>query len=839
MRKSFIAFISMTAAAMAVLSCAKVADVMDAPSKGITINVKAGDDMTRTMAVDGEIPTIKWTAGDNVLLFEVVDGALVDASTSDGALIDEEGRASFVTPIDWDDAGTAGTSAYQYSAVYPSSAVYASGGVHFLFLPDDQYLVGNNFSDDSDLLISTVLDHGNTRATQDEDIMFTFRRVGTVVRLRLKGIPEGAKINQVTLQAPVDIAGTINYDPITGKVDPASAFEIYGTETVNLIASDLVATGDDVIWFRVMCDEDWAEGAKFFIKVVTDQGNYEKEVTLPVAIRFPDGGLTKFGVDLSEVAPTYLTVPILWDFEDGVEGWTSSDDDGDGNEWTVSFGNDPSYVHSGSTVLVSESYNGTVLTPDNWAFTPKVQLTEGNYLSFWVRADDIDYRAEHYAVYIKSESGELTTLIDESEYPVEDFFDVDGYFQRIVVQIPEAFDNQVVSIGFRHFNCTDLFRLRLDDVEILEEEPVVQTRDYADYLGEWTDGSQVFTIEQAVEGSSYYITGLKGQDFPAEAIFYNNRLYVYEQTVYSDDSYDLTLQGLFITDDYGLDWDHDLSSVGTRILFIASYNPNTGALDIIPFSKFVDYIWLLYTDGECSGYYGYDEIPGPMVPYADNNTYIFQDDFEAGTDSWSLFDKDGDGYKWGAIANSSFPTHSGNYCLMSRSWVSAGALNPDNYAFTPAITLTTDNYLSFWVTADQAEWCQEHYAVYVTTEAPSDSNLPTSNPIFEDTYSMSAAVGGNLVELGSNGYQHYAISLAEYAGQTVYIGFRHFDCTDQDFLLLDDVGVIEGTPVFGSETTHAAPRKAPSHRVHSSSIMKDAPKVQRHVFKNSVDIKSR
>ena len=521
MRKQFFAIISMTAAALAVLSCAKVADVMDAPSKGITINVKAGDDMTRTMAVDGEIPTIKWTAGDNVLLFEVVDGALVDASTSDGALIDEEGRASFVTPIDWDDAGTAGTSAYQYSAVYPSSAVYASGGVHFLFLPDDQYLVGNNFSDDSDLLISTVLDHGNTRATQDEDIMFTFRRVGTVVRLRLKGIPEGAKINQVTLQAPVDIAGTINYDPITGKVDPASAFEIYGTETVNLIASDLVATGDDVIWFRVMCDEDWAAGEEFVIQVDTDQGVYQKEVTLPVDIRFPDGGLTKFGVDLSD------------------------------------------------------------------------------------------------------------SLV-------------------------------------------------------------------------------------------------------------------------------------------------------------------------------------------------------PLEP-----RYIFQDDFEAGAGSWSFFDKDGDKYRWECFEVYDDFAYSGVYALLSRSYENSGAVRPDNYAFTPAISLTTDNYLSFWVSASE-DYPSEHYAVYVTTEAPSDSNLPTSNPIFEQTYSTSATVGGNLVELGPKGYQHYAISLAGYAGQTVYIGFRHFDSYDQYYLLLDDVAVTEGAPFTDGAPTQAAPRKVAAPKVQGSSLGKEASKAQVSVIRNEI-----
>ena len=623
MRKHFFAFISLTAAAVAVLSCAKVAEIKDEaddynPAKGaITVTVRAGDDMTRTMAVDGDVPTIKWTANDKVALFEVVDGVIAGKTTSDAADIDGEGRASFSTEIDWGDAGTEG-STYQYSAVYPAEAVELDfdNGQYYLYLIEEQFLEGNNFSNDSDILISTVLDYGDSRVGDGDDLMFSFRRIGTVVRLRLKGITAGEKISQVTVQAPVNIAGTISYDPVSGKVDPATAFELYGYKTVNLYADDLEATGDDVVWFRVMCEEDWAAGADFSIKVVTDQGTYQKEVSLPTAIRFPDGGLTKFGVDLSESLVEYLTVPVLWDFENGAPGWTSIDSDGDDNEWYFNFTGDSSLSHSGSIALVSDSFNGSALYPDNWVFTPKVKLTEGNYLSFWVRAEDIDWRAEHYAVYIKTESGELTTLIAESEYPVEDFFDVDGYFQRIVVQIPEAFDNQVVSIGFRHFNCTDLSHLRLDDVEILEEKPVVQTRDYADYLGEWTDGNSIFTIEQAVEGSSYYISGFVGQEFPAEAIFVNNRMYVYEQVVDSGGTDSVTLQGMFLNcedNQYFWDWTTDLTTIGTGILFMASYNANTDTLDIIPFGRFVDYIWLYYSGQIAVDFNGYGGIPGPLA----------------------------------------------------------------------------------------------------------------------------------------------------------------------------------------------------------------------------------
>ena len=525
MRKQFFAITSVTAAAVAVLSCAKVAEIKDEAldnnaAKGFTVNVRAGEDMTRTMAVDGDVPSIEWSINDFIALIEVVDGQVVSANYSESAIFDEEGRASFITLIDWDDIGTPGTSTYQYSAVYPGHAVRYISGQYLLYLPEEQNLVGNNFSEDSDILISTVLDHGNTRVTQDEDLMFPFRRVGTVVRLRLKGIPEGETISKVTLQAPEYIAGSIVYDPVTGNVDPETAFQDYAYNRITLIPSDLVATGDDVIWFRVMCDEDWAAGEEFVIQVDTDQGVYQKEVTLPVDIRFPDGGLTKFGVDLSD------------------------------------------------------------------------------------------------------------SLV------------------------------------------------------------------------------------------------------PLEAV------------------------------------------------------------------------------------------------------YIFQDDFESGN-SWSFFDKDGDRFEWLWFDVAADFAHSGVYALLSRSYENSGAVRPDNYAFTPAIRLTTDNYLSFWVSASDV-YPSEHYAVYVTTEAPSDSNLPTSNPIFEQTYSTSATVEGNLVELGPKGYQHYVIPLAGYAGQTVYIGFRHFDSYNQYYLLLDDVAVTEGAPVSASAPPHAAPKRVAAPKVHGSSIRKDAPKAQVSFIGNEI-----
>ena len=115
MKKHVISFLSIASAAVALLSCAKEADTSileKAPkAEGITINVLSGKDPTRTMAVDGEIPTIQGTNSDKICLFEVVDDTVKGSAESGDANIDGEGRASFSTTLGWEDPTG---SAYQY-----------------------------------------------------------------------------------------------------------------------------------------------------------------------------------------------------------------------------------------------------------------------------------------------------------------------------------------------------------------------------------------------------------------------------------------------------------------------------------------------------------------------------------------------------------------------------------------------------------------------------------------------------------------------------------------------------------------------------------------------------
>ncbi|MBQ9584855.1 MAG: choice-of-anchor J domain-containing protein [Muribaculaceae bacterium] len=174
------------------------------------------------------------------------------------------------------------------------------------------------------------------------------------------------------------------------------------------------------------------------------------------------------------------------------EGWTMIDADGDGNCWygwapasvTDNSGNP---VVNGACGITSASYASDALTPDNWLITPRVNL--GGTLSFQYRGQDPSYAAEHFAVYVST--GDPTN--PESFVQVGEETVAGTTLAEFTADLSE-YDGQVGYIAIRHFNCTDQFRLNIDDFvyNYNNEENVP--------VGEWT------TVENVT--SPYTIEGL-------------------------------------------------------------------------------------------------------------------------------------------------------------------------------------------------------------------------------------------------------------------------------------------------------------------------------------------
>ena len=168
---------------------------------------------------------------------------------------------------------------------------------------------------------------------------------------------------------------------------------------------------------------------------------------------------------------------------------------------------------------------------------------------------------------------------------------------------------------------------------------------------------------------------------------------------------------------------------------------------------------------------------------------IYFEDFEnvsSWAPAWTMIDSDSDGNGW-MSARSLFGSgegHNGSAdMLLSQSFNNeAGALTPDNWAFTPAIALPDGQcHLSFYMCPQDTSYPKEHYAVYVT------ESIRTSGDI---------AAGCTLLMEGTMYYQtnkwiHFNVPVPdEFKGKTVYFGFRHFNCTNYYCLNLDDVAVV-------------------------------------------------
>jgi len=135
-------------------------------------------------------------------------------------------------------------------------------------------------------------------------------------------------------------------------------------------------------------------------------------------------------------------------------------------------------------------------------------------------------------------------------------------------------------------------------------------------------------------------------------------------------------------------------------------------------------------------------------------------------------------------------TLTGNYVAISRSWGGAtiGGITPDNWLITPAITINSSNggsalqaaILKFYVRTDSGgTWGGEQFSVYASTSGNLIDDFDENNPLYNE-------------EIPAAGYAQYReinIGLSAYLGQTVYIGIRHHDCFDQNFLHLEDVQI--------------------------------------------------
>ncbi len=155
----------------------------------------------------------------------------------------------------------------------------------------------------------------------------------------------------------------------------------------------------------------------------------------------------------------------IWDFEDEsqFEEFTTVDSDGDGYNWSYATGSS----HSGTGVLTSASYiSSGALTPDNWLISPKVKL--GGTVKFWYCGQDPSYASEVFKVYVY-QGDEIPSNVSSFTALSEDIT-ATGDMQEYTANLSSYSGTGYIAI--RHYNVTDMFRLNIDDFEVLVPDPV-------------------------------------------------------------------------------------------------------------------------------------------------------------------------------------------------------------------------------------------------------------------------------------------------------------------------------------------------------------------------------
>ena len=154
--------------------------------------------------------------------------------------------------------------------------------------------------------------------------------------------------------------------------------------------------------------------------------------------------------------------------------------------------------------------------------------------------------------------------------------------------------------------------------------------------------------------------------------------------------------------------------------------------------------------------------------------------------NWTTIDADGDNNNWHIVDLTGIGTalDAQGGCVISSSWsASTGILYPDNYLISPPVDLSTNIgpvYLEFKVGSIEpttSNWYGEWISVYVVTDN-SLNYISNCTPIHSDSLSSGQEM------------HEFSYDISSLCGNSnVYIVFRHHNCNDENFIILDDISV--------------------------------------------------
>ncbi len=291
--KNIFNYLMLVAVAAMGFACQENFEEINSPATvdEVVMTINADVDATRTF-IDEANNKVQWSEGDQL---KVIENSTTYRTTS-AIAIDAEGKAKFTV------AFPANTTAaeFTYNAIFPASAVVEDDADKVdaakikVIVKDQQNATAASFDPQADMLVAKQV----VSDAQPTELNMQFKRILSLGKMTLTGLPTDAKISQVVFTAGANdvLAGRNYVNATTGKVLEYGYFGKTNAITVNY--DEAIATRD--IYFT--CNPFAMEaGETFKVKVVCGDKSYTREVTIPEgrSLTFTEGNLGIFSVDMT------------------------------------------------------------------------------------------------------------------------------------------------------------------------------------------------------------------------------------------------------------------------------------------------------------------------------------------------------------------------------------------------------------------------------------------------------------------------------------------------------------------------------------------------------------
>lgn len=435
-----------------------------------------------------------------------------------------------------------------------------------------------------------------------------------------------------------------------------------------------------------------------------------------------------------------------WYFEtkDEVESWTFIDADEDGKNWGWYSG--PSY--EGELFIASD---GQASGQNNWAISPPIDLslyTTSATLSCWISRNSTSY-VDMFEIYAgeTNDPEQMTKIMDTTTPP--------GDYTNYTCDLADYLGEPALYIAIRHVTDSSASYLLLDQVEVFGE---INCPDHSTLTPK--SAAAPTCTEDGYMQDIYQCPNCHKTYFDAAGT---------QPVLLSD----VVLPAL------GHEWGEPVYCENNQHRYTCTRCPATE-----------DEACTNVTTLENGVEEQYCSVCGHVVSAVTGDFketltgWGFETDPE--TDGWQYLDVDDDGHAWQWNLDESggdysvLSAHEGEGCLISASYINGiGSLTPDNWAISPAFSLTdseiTGAEVTLWAAGQDQYDFNEVFAIYAgTTDDPTEM----------------VKIGGDFTT--THEYQQFTAQLpAELIGEpTVYIAIEHYNCTNQYWLKIDDVEIV-------------------------------------------------